>query len=210
VEKKLVEKKLTEKKLTKRFYAAARTLLSSWMKAVTFCLCVAIIFIGTMPPSTSITLSDHPKTLPPFHTQEAIDWLNSPPLQVEDLKGKVVLIDFWTYSCWNCYRSFPWLNTMEARFKDEDFIVIGVHTPEFDHERDRSKVAEKIKEFGLHHPVVIDNDHRYWQAMRNRYWPAFYVVDKQGNIRHHYVGETHEGSQRARIIEQAISQLLAE
>ena len=179
------------------------------VKILALCLCVAIIFVGTMPASISITLSEPPKTLPQFHTQKETDWINSSPLQVEDLRGKVVLIDFWTYGCWNCYRSFPWLNAMEARLKDEDFIVIGVHTPEFDHERDSQRVLEKVKEFGLHHPVVLDNDHLYWRAMRNRYWPAFYVVDKQGYIQHHFVGETHEGSQRAKAIEQAVLKLLA-
>ena len=184
--------------------------ISYLIKVSALFLCIAIIFVGTMPTSTSITLSEPPNVLPQFHTQEAKDWINSSPLRVEDLKGKVVLIDFWTYGCWNCYRSFPWLNAMEARLKDKDFVVIGVHTPEFDHERDRRKVADKVKEFGLHHPVVIDNDSLYWRAMRNRYWPAFYVVDKRGFIRRHFVGETHEGSRRAEAIEQTILELLDE
>ncbi len=184
--------------------------ISYLIKIPALCLYAAIIFVGTMPPSLSISPFNPPDVLPQFHTQAAEDWINSSPLRVEDLKGKVVLVDFWTYGCWNCYRSFPWLNAMEARLKDEDFIVIGVHTPEFDHERDRRKVAEKVEEFDLHHPVVIDNDSLYWRAMRNRYWPAFYVVDKQGRIRHRFVGETHEGTRRAATIEQAIVKLLAE
>ena len=184
--------------------------MSRLTKILALCLCVAVIFVGTMPPSVSVSPSDPPEVLPQFHTQAAADWINSSPLRVEDLKGKVVLIDFWTYSCWNCYRSFPWLNAMEARLQGEDFIVVGVHTPEFDHERDRRKVAEKVKEFNLHHPVVLDNDHLYWRAMRNRYWPAFYLVDKQGRVRHWFVGETHKGSRQAITIEQAIIKLLAE
>ncbi len=184
--------------------------ISYLIKIPVLCLCVAVIFVGTMPPSLSISPFNQPDVLPQFHTQATEDWINSSPLRVEDLRGKVVLVDFWTYGCWNCYRSFPWLNAMEARLKDEDFIVIGVHTPEFDHERDRRKVAEKVEEFDLHHPVVIDNDSLYWRAMRNRYWPAFYVVDKRGRIRHRFVGETHEGTRRATTIEKAIVKLLAE
>lgn len=184
--------------------------ISYLIKTLALCLCVAVIFVGTIPPSISISPSDPPDRLPQFHTQAAEDWINSSPLRVEDLKGKVVLVDFWTYGCWNCYRSFPWLNAMEARLKDEDFVVIGVHTPEFEHEKDRSKVAQKVEEFDLHHPVVIDNESVYWRAMRNRYWPAFYVVDKQGRIRQKFIGETHEGTRRATTIEQTIVKLLKE
>ncbi len=153
---------------------------------------------------------DPARPLPAFHTQEAQDWLNSPPLRIEELRGQVILIDFWTFDCWNCYRSFPWLKALEARLEDEDFRVIGVHSPEFSHEKIRANVESKVKEFGLTHPVVIDNDFRYWRAFDNRYWPAFYLVDKQGRVRHRFVGETHEGDRRAQAIEREIRALLAE
>ena len=150
------------------------------------------------------------RPLPEFTTADAAEWFNGPPLTVADLRGRVVLVDVWTFGCWNCYRSFPWLNALEKRLADRDFTVIGIHTPEFDHERDPDRVALKIEEFGLHHPVMMDNDFAYWQALRNRYWPAFYLVDKQGMIRHLHVGETHEGDARARRIEEQILALLAE
>ena len=147
--------------------------------------------------------------LPEFTGQPG-DWLNSKPMRVEDLHGKVVLLDFWTFECWNCYRSFPWLNDLEQRMHAEGFQVIVIHTPEFEREKNRENVAGKIKEFNLTHPVMMDNDFKYWKALNNRYWPAFYLVDKLGNVRASYIGETHKGDANARQIEQMITQLLAE
>ncbi|HEX5057581.1 MAG TPA: redoxin domain-containing protein, partial [Gammaproteobacteria bacterium] len=126
------------------------------------------------------------------------------------LRGNVLLIDFWTFDCWNCYRSFPWLTGLEETFKNSDLRVIGVHSPEFDHERVRADVEKKIVEFGLRHPVMIDNDFRYWNAMGNSYWPAFYLIDRKGFVRAAFVGETHAGDKRAQAIEVKIRELLAE
>lgn len=150
------------------------------------------------------------RPLPEFTQSASTDWINSEPLSVSELRGKVVLVDIWTFECWNCYRSFPWLNGLEARLADADFQVIGVHSPEFERERDRAAVARKVEEFELDHPVMIDNDFSYWRALNNRYWPTFYLVDKQGSIRARYIGETHEGSRQAKVIEQRIRELLAE
>lgn len=169
----------------------------------TFFLSLALIAIAHAD-----TVDTRP--LPAFTATAADDWLNSAPLRVEDLRGKVVLVDVWTFDCWNCYRSFPWLNALEGRLKDSAFQVIGIHSPEFAHERDRVRVEAKIAEFSLHHPVMLDNDFAYWRALGNRYWPAYYLVDKRGDIRSLYVGETHEGDARARAIEEQIHALLAE
>ena len=148
--------------------------------------------------------------LPQFPAGGPEIWLNSPPLQVEALRGKVVLVDVWTFECWNCYRSFPWLRKLEAALAGESFTVIGVHSPEFERERDPGRVLEKAREFGLTHPVLIDNDHAYWRALDNRFWPAFHLVDKLGVIRARYVGETHSGDPQARAIEAEIRKLLNE
>lgn len=137
-------------------------------------------------------------------------WFNSTPLELADLRGKVVLLDFWTFGCWNCHRSLPWLNALEARLKSRDLRVIGVHTPEFDWEKEPDRLAEKIAEFGVRHPVVMDNDMRIWRAFGNRYWPAFYLLDRDGRIRALFVGETHAGDRQAIAIEEAITALLAE
>ncbi len=167
---------------------------------------VLAITLGVVGATGAVTA----RALPEFTHSDSSDWINSDPLRVADLRGKVVLVDFWTFECWNCYRSFPWLNELEARLADADFQVIGVHSPEFERERDRAQVAEKVREFGLRHPVMIDNDFSYWRALGNRYWPTFYLVDKEGRIRAHYIGETHAGSRQAKAIERRIRELLAE
>lgn len=147
---------------------------------------------------------------PEFTHTSPESWINSKPLKMADLKGKVVLIDVWTYDCWNCYRSFPWLHELEAKFKDQDLVVIGVHSPEFAHEHNRNNVVAKTKEFKITHPVVMDNDFSYWKALQNRFWPTFYLIDKQGRIRGRFVGETHKGDSNAQGIESAVRHLLAE
>ncbi len=137
-------------------------------------------------------------------------WINSPPLTIADLRGQVVLIDVWTFDCWNCYRSFPWLKGVEERFGPRGLTVVGVHSPEFAHERVRASIERKVAEFGLPHPVMIDNDFSYWKALGNRYWPTYYLVDKRGRLRARFIGETHAGTDRARRVEEAIEVLLAE
>ena len=169
----------------------------------------AVATLKTLTPTLAGTLND-PFPAAEFHHNETQDWINSEPLVLDDLKGKVVLLDFWTFDCWNCYHSFPWMNNLEKRYQDKGLQVIGVHTPEFSHEKIRSNIEEKVKEFELHHPIMIDNDFTYWRAMHNKYWPAFYVIDKQSNVRAVYFGETHEGDARAKRIEDTIQQLLAE
>ena len=159
---------------------------------------------------TACAQATEARPLPEFTTAAKDHWFNGPPLQVAQLRGKVILIDVWTYDCWNCYRSFPWLKGLEADLAGQPFQVIGIHSPEFDHERDPDRVAAKIREFGLEHPVMMDNDFAYWRALENRYWPAFYLVDKKGMIRHLSVGETHAGTARARKIEEQIRALIAE
>jgi len=147
---------------------------------------------------------------PAFTHGTANDWLNSKPLNWGELKGKVVLVDFWTFDCWNCYRSFPWLKATEDKYAAQGLQVLGVHTPELPQEYVRDNVVRKVAEFGLKFPVMIDNDYSYWNAFGNRYWPAFYLVDKQGKVRGAYFGETHPGDLNARSIESAIETLLVE
>ncbi len=172
---------------------------------------------GALVIATAATLAAAPGQDPqaavdlPEFTQSAPGaWINSPPLTRADLRGKVVLVDVWTFECWNCYRSFPWLTALEERFAAAPFTVVGIHSPEFERERDVAAVRAKAREFGLHHPIMIDNDFAYWRALGNRYWPAFYLVDKRGRVRDVFIGETHAGDAQARRIATAISRLLAE
>ena len=148
--------------------------------------------------------------MPQFTGKQSQDWLNSRPLRREELRGKVVLLDVWTFGCWNCYRSIPWLQTIERKFDGRRFRVIGIHSPEFDYEKSRDRLAAKIAEFKIGYPVMMDNGLAYWNALHNRYWPAFYLVDKQGRLRFVHVGETHTGDRQAQLIDQEIARLLAE
>ncbi|NHQ86543.1 redoxin family protein [Iodobacter sp. HSC-16F04] len=148
--------------------------------------------------------------LPEFTQRSPAAWINSPPLKAADFKGSVLLLDIWTFECWNCYRSFPWLNDLSARFAGKGLKVVGIHSPEFDRERAPAAVAAKAAEFGFKHPVMIDNDFAYWKALNNQYWPSFYLVDKRGVIRQRFVGETHQGDAQAQKIEAALNALLLE
>ncbi len=130
-------------------------------------------------------------------------WLNSDPLTISQLKGKVVLIDFWTYSCINCIRTLPYVTKWYDTYKDQGLVVIGVHTPEFAFEKDTANVQAAIARFGIHYPVAQDNNYGTWQAYNNQYWPAEYLIDKNGNIVH-----THFGEGEYDVTENAIRQLL--
>ncbi len=135
----------------------------------------------------------------------AVLWLNSPPLTREQLRGKVVLIDFWTYSCINCIRSVPYVRAWAERYRDQGLVVIGVHTPEFAFERVPENVRKAVADFEIRYPVAVDNDWAIWRAFNNRYWPAHYLADAQGRIRYHHFGEG-----RTDETEAAIRALLAE
>ncbi|MCP5143053.1 MAG: redoxin domain-containing protein [Gammaproteobacteria bacterium] len=168
--------------------------------------CVALAVLALQPPAIQPVAA----APAPAFTGPPSAWLNGGPLDWQQLRGKVVLLDVWTFECWNCYRSFPWLNDLAKRYQDAELQIVGIHSPEFDHEKDPAAVAAKIAEFELHHPVMLDNDMAYWKALGNRYWPAFYLVDKQGVIRYRHVGETHIGSRSANALESTLKKLLAE
>jgi len=135
----------------------------------------------------------------------AVQWLNSPPLSAESLRGKVVLIDFWTYSCINCLRTLPYVTAWANKYRDQGLVVIGVHAPEFAFERDVDNVTAAMKKLGVTYPVAIDNDYKIWRSFNNQYWPAHYFADAQGRIRYHHFGEGNYAES-----EQVIQQLLRE
>ena len=119
----------------------------------------------------------------------ATAWINSPAVTSEDLRGKVVLVDFWTYSCINCLRTLPYIKAWNEKYKDSGLVVIGVHTPEFPFEKDESNVRKAVKDLGITYPVAMDNDYRIWRDFNNEYWPAHYFIDATGHIRYHHFGE---------------------
>lgn len=116
-------------------------------------------------------------------------WFNSPPLTITGLRGKVVLVDFWTYTCINCIRTLPYIESWHEKYADKGLVIIGVHTPEFAFERDAGNVADAIADFSLKYPIVQDNEYATWNAYENRYWPAKYLIDKDGKIRYTHFGE---------------------
>jgi cytochrome c biogenesis protein CcdA/thiol-disulfide isomerase/thioredoxin len=135
----------------------------------------------------------------------AVTWLNSPPLDAAALKGKVVLVDFWTYSCINCLRTIPYVRAWAEKYKDQGLVVIGVHSPEFAFEKDVDNVKKAIADLKITYPVAIDNNYAIWRGFNNNFWPAHYFIDAKGQIRHHEFGEgNYDESERV------IQQLLAE
>ena len=132
-------------------------------------------------------------------------WFNSPPLTREQLRGKVVVIDFWTYSCINCLRSIPFVKAWDQRYRNDGLVVIGVHAPEFAFERDPANVARATRDLGIRYPVALDNQYKLWGALKNNYWPAHYFIDAQGRVRYHHFGEGNYA-----MSERVIRQLLAE
>src|SRR5262252_5842859 len=135
----------------------------------------------------------------------AIGWLNSVPLNRMSLRGKVVLVDFWTYTCINSLRPLPYVTTWAAKYKDAGLVVIGVHTPEFAFEKERANVAKAVRDLKVSYPVAIDSEYRIWRAFNNEYWPAHYFIDGKGRIRHHHFGEGEYTES-----EQVIQELLKE
>ncbi len=154
-----------------------------------------------------IVVSDD-KPLPVLGTMPELEgfasWINSEELTREDLKGKVVLVDFWTYSCINCIRTFPYLSEWWNKYQDEDFVLLGIHTPEFQFEKDRDNVIEAAQKNNLTFPIAQDNDFVTWRNFNNRYWPAKYLFDKKGQLRY-----VHFGEGKYDETEKAIQQLLA-
>jgi cytochrome c biogenesis protein CcdA/thiol-disulfide isomerase/thioredoxin len=135
----------------------------------------------------------------------AVQWLNSAPLSAAQLKGKVVLVDFWTYSCINCLRTLPYVKAWAEKYHDQGLVVIGVHAPEFAFERDVNNVSKAMRDLGINYPVALDNDYKIWRSFDNQYWPAHYFADAQGRIRYHHFGEGAYAES-----EQVIQQLLRE
>ncbi len=133
----------------------------------------------------------------------ATEWLNSPPLAPADLRGKVVLVDFWTFTCINWLRTLPYVRAWAAKYKDQGLVVIGVHSPEFEFEKNADNVRRAVKEMGIVYPIAIDSNHEVWRAFMNQAWPALYLIDAQGRMRHRYFGEG-EYEQSERLIQQLL------
>jgi cytochrome c biogenesis protein CcdA/thiol-disulfide isomerase/thioredoxin len=142
-----------------------------------------------MKPATADAGKPSSESMPLPDLSGATAWINSPAITPASLRGKVVLVDFWTYSCINCLRTLPYIKAWYDKYKDSGLVVIGVHTPEFPFEKDESNVRKAIRDLGISYPVAMDNDYAIWRNFNNEYWPADYFVDATGHIRFHHFGE---------------------
>ena len=157
---------------------------------------------ATTAPTTTATATDPARPPGDRIAPELVGlgpWFNSPPLTLSALRGKVVLVDFWTHGCSNCINTLPHVQAWHARYRAQGLVVIGVHTPEFPSEREPANVQAAIQRHGLGYPVAMDNGFRTWEAWRNAYWPALYLIDKQGRIVYQHIGEGAYERTEARI-----------
>jgi len=159
---------------------------------------------GTLGSAASALVSQlRGSTAPLGALNDATDWLNSPPLTAADLRGKVVLVDFWTYSCINWMRTLPYLRAWTEKYKSQGLVVVGVHTPEFEFEKNVDNVRRFLKDMKIDFPVALDSDYAIWRGFDNQYWPALYVIDAQGRIRHQRFGEG-DYEQAEKVIQQLL------
>lgn len=152
------------------------------------------LLLPVLPPAYAGTVP--PRTAPEVTTMH---WLNSEPLTLEKLRGQVVLVEFWTFACWNCQHVEPFMKQWHERYKDQGLTIVAVHTPELDHERVLENVKKYLVKDEITYPVAIDNDYAIWRRYENRYWPALYLIDKQGNIRYQHFGEGQYKETETRI-----------
>jgi cytochrome c biogenesis protein CcdA/thiol-disulfide isomerase/thioredoxin len=163
----------------------------------------AIDYVVSKAGASSMPTLESQGTMPAL--DGAVQWLNSPPLSSESLRGKVVLVDFWTYDCINCQHTLPYVNGWAKKYEKDGLVVIGVHTPEYGYEKIIDNVREQVRKLDIHYPVAIDNQYAIWRAFNNQYWPAHYFIDAKGQVRYSHFGEGRYDEQ-----EQVIQQLLQE
>jgi thiol-disulfide isomerase/thioredoxin len=150
-----------------------------------------------------------PAPPPDFTHTRASDWLNSDPLTLAALKGKVVLVEFWAFDCVNCLNSRAWIESVLHDKAPEGLVVVSVHTPELDEEKSPNNVRKAVERLKIHNPVMIDGDASYWRALHAQYWPTFYLIGRDGLLYGSVPGEMHVGDERAKKVEVALDQLLA-
>ena len=161
---------------------------------------LAVVVLGR-----SVSAVPTPTLAPELPSPKEVAWINSSPLALATLRGRPVLVEFWTFDCSNCRATQPWMTRVHEVYGPRGLTVIGVHSPEFENERDLAEVGRKVRELGISYPVMVDNGFRYWKALNNRFWPAFYLIDPQGRIVATRIGELHTGQGSADEFEQKIA-----
>ena len=170
--------------------------------AVAACLAAAASPVASAPEKGA-------PAAPPFPSAKARDWIGT-PASWESLRGRVVLLDVWTFACSNCRATMPWLKEVRQKYAAKGLSLVGVHTPEMIFERERPKVEAEVKRQGLDYPHLLDNDSAYWKALGAEYWPTVYLVDRCGRLRDRHIGEVHSAEDSGRLVEARIEELLAE
>lgn len=171
--------------------------LPSFSKLAILIATLGIILAPTWRAHAQAVPDDFKVEAPEF--PEGLTWRQSKPLTMAGLKGKVVLVDFWEYTCVNCIRTFPYLKDWHQKYKDKGLVIVGVHTPEFHFAKEEANVLKAAKDFGLGWPLVIDSDYAVWRTYGNRYWPAKYLIDKDGFVRYFHFGEGAYAATEAQI-----------
>jgi thiol-disulfide isomerase/thioredoxin len=206
-------------------YAAARNLLSAVpvlcleSRKTLFPRCRMLLLKGAVSRTAALALAfapllggaqaASPALAPQFTHTHTEDWINSSPLTWAQLRGRVVLIEFWAFDCINCLHSAAWVESVAKQDAAAGLTVIGVHTPELSEERLGANVRDAVKRLGITYPVMIDGDYSYWNAFKNQYWPAFYLIGRDGRVRAQAIGEMHAGDSDASQFDLAIKQVLA-
>lgn len=167
----------------------------------------AFLLLGLMAP---VVADIAPSAAPELPTLPAASWINSKPLRLSELRGRPVLVEFWTFDCSNCRNTLPWLKQIHAEFAPRGLVVIAVHSPEFDRERGAAAVERAVRRLGIQYPVMVDDEFRYWKAVGNRYWPAFYLIGPDGRIIATRIGELHRGQRSAEEFGALIAELTAD
>jgi thiol-disulfide isomerase/thioredoxin len=170
---------------------------------------LSLLGAASIPGDVRAATAAAARPAPPFPSSRSRDWIGA-PADWPSLRGKVVLLDVWTFECVNCVRTIPWIKEVRARFAPRGLEVIGIHTPEMESEHDRTAVAQHVRRYGLDFPQLLDNDYAYWRALENHYWPTLLLVDRCGRIRGQAVGEVHAGEPTGERMEAALVALLAE
>jgi thiol-disulfide isomerase/thioredoxin len=167
--------------------------ISRWVKTRLSIVTTVAAMLSCTAAGTPLVKAQEPQSIigssPLYGLSGATGWINSPPLTAKQLKGKVVLVDFWAYSCINCIRAVPYVRAWAEKYKDSGLVVIGVHTPEFDFEKQLPNVQKAVRKFDIPYPVALDSNYAIWNAFHNQYWPAHYFIDAKGRVRYEHFGE---------------------
>lgn len=189
-----------------------RSLLATVLLGAGVITAAAVLDLGPTPPANAAgakkVVTAKPNVSKPYAAPEFTalqNWVNSKPLTLDGLKGKVVLINFWTFGCVNCQNTLPHVKDLYAKYHDQGFEIVGIHAPEFGYEQEIANVRKAVKDDGIAWPVAQDNGFKTWRKYKNGYWPAFYYLDRSGNVRHTHIGEGKYAEQDA-----VVAALLAE